>query len=273
MATVSIIMPTYNGSAHLRATIDSALSQAGVDLELIVVDDNSTDDSAAVAAGYGDPRVRIERNAANLGAQGNWNKALSLARGTYVKLLPQDDILLPGSLAEQVAVLEADPDARIALTFGARDIIDAAGRRIATRRLKGVRTGRIAAADLARWCVRQGTNVIGEPGAVLFRRALAERVGSFDATQPYVIDLDYWLRLLAHGDAWYSDRPVASFRVSAGSWSVAIGTRQSSQYRAFLKRMRAARLVPATGLDMLIGRLAAWANNVGRLMFYKLLVR
>lgn len=273
MPTVSILIPTYNGAAHIAAAIDSVLAEREVDLEVIVVDDTSRDATADIVAAYRDPRVRLERNPANLGPEGNWNRALGLATGTYVKLLPQDDILMPGALRMQVAALDADRDGAIALAFGARDIVDGTGRRVTTRRLRGFGAGRIAAATLARACVRRGTNMVGEPGAVLFRRALAERVGPFDAAQPYVIDLDYWLRLLAHGDAWYADRPVSAFRVSGGSWSVRIGRAQSRQYGEFLDRMRAAGLVPATALDMMVGKAAAFANNFGRLMFYKVLVR
>jgi glycosyltransferase involved in cell wall biosynthesis len=253
--------------------MDSILSQKGVDLELIVVDDNSKDDTFEVASNYSDDRVRVYRNEANLGPQGNWNRALSLATGTYVKVMPQDDTLMPGALAEQVAVLERDVGEEIALVFGARDIIDDSGRKIAHRGLSGVSPGLVPAAELARLCVRRGTNVIGEPGAVLFRRSLAERIGPFDASQPYVIDLDYWLRLLAHGAGWYLDRTVSTFRVSAGSWSVAIGKKQGRQYTEFVDRMRARGLVAPSAGDILIGRCTASLNNLARLLFYKLVVR
>jgi len=271
--TVSIIMPTYNGAAHIRPAIDSVLSQDFGDLELIVVDDNSRDDTVAIAASYADPRIRIERNPTNLGPEGNWNRALSLAQGTYVKLLPQDDVLMPGSLGRQIQALEADGAGTIALVFGAREVIDGEGRVLMKRGLPNARMGRIASADLARHCVRKGTNMIGEPGAVLFRRSLAERIGPFDAAQPYVIDLDYWLRLLAHGDAWYMDEVVSAFRFSRGSWSVAIGNNQSRQYSDFLDRMQAAGLVHASTLEMLIGKINARLSNVLRLVFYKVILR
>lgn len=272
MATVSILIPTYNGASYIVPAIDSILEQHGVDLEIIVVDDNSTDETVAIVRSYDDQRVRLSQNAANLGAEGNWNRALELAKGTYIKLLPQDDLLLPGCLAAQVATLAADTEEDIAIVFGAREIIDKSGRIITRRGFQGT-PGLIAAADVVRACVRKGTNVIGEPGAVLFRRSLAEHIGRFNSAQPYVIDLDYWLRLLAHGDAWYMEQPVSAFRVSSGSWSVAIGARQSRQFADFLDRVQQAGLISASRWDVAIGKIQAKLNNVLRLLFYKLVVR
>jgi glycosyltransferase involved in cell wall biosynthesis len=273
MPTVSVVIPTYNGARHLRAAIDSVLDQHGVEVEIVVVDDRSKDESHAIAADHGDPRVRAVRNDANLGPEGNWNRALGLATGRYIKLMPQDDTLLPGSLAKQVAVLDGDVDEAIALVFGARDIIGDRGQKLMSRGLKGAKTGRIAAAALVRACVRGGTNKIGEPGAVLFRKSLSDRIGGFNGIQGYVIDLDYWVRLLQHGDACYLDEPVSTFRVSAGSWSVAIGGDQAKQYRDFLDRMRAAGLIAPSGFDMALGRVTASINNIARLLFYRLAVR
>ncbi len=273
MTTVSILIPTYNGARHIRPAIDSVLSQAGVDLELILVDDNSKDGTADIVESYADTRIRIVRNPSNLGPEGNWNRALELANGKYVKLLPQDDLLQPGGLAAQVAALEADIDETIALVFGTREIIGPTGKILTRRGFKGSATGRIPASLLMRHCIRRGTNVIGEPGAVLFRRKLADKVGRFDGQQGYVIDLDYWIRLLAHGDAWYLEQPVSSFRVSGGSWSVAIGRQQSRQYTDFIARMHQAGLVTGSRVDLTLGKITALMNNALRLVFYKVFVR
>ncbi len=273
MTTVSVLIPTYNGARYIGPAIDSVLAQTGVDLELVVVDDHSKDGTAEIVEAYGDSRIRVVRNPSNLGPEGNWNRALELATGRFVKLLPQDDLLQPHSLARQVAVLDADVDERIALVFGAREIIGPTGRILARRGLKGVAAGRIPATTLVRHCVRRGTNVIGEPGAILFRRALAEKIGPFDGQQGFVIDLDYWIRLLAHGDAWYMAETVSSFRVSGGSWSVSIGRRQGRQYTDFIARMNAAGLVSGSRSDLAIGKAAAHMNTALRLVFYKLFVR
>jgi glycosyltransferase involved in cell wall biosynthesis len=272
MPTVSVLIPSYNGASYIASAIDSVLQQDGVDLEIIVVDDNSTDGTVSIVERYDDPRVRLFQNAANLGPESNWNRALELAEGAYIKLLPQDDLLLPGCLAAQVAALAADTEETIAIVFGSREIIDKSGRVITRRGFNGA-TGRIAAPNVVRACVRKGTNVIGEPGAVLFRRSLAKRIGRFNSAQPYVIDLDYWVRLLAHGDAWYIERPVSAFRVSSSSWSVAIGACQSRQFADFLDRVRQAGLISVSHRDVVIGKIQAKFNNILRLLFYKLVVR
>lgn len=273
MTVVSILMPTYNGARHIRPAIESVLTQEGVDLELIVTDDNSTDGTADIVASYGDPRIRLERNPANLGPEGNWNRALELATGTYVKLLPQDDLIAPGGLAAQISVLEADKNEEIALVLGARTIVDPNDRVVMTRGLGRRKTGRVSAQWLVRACVIGGTNHIGEPGGVLFRRSLAGRVGPFDGSLFFTLDVNYWLRLLKHGDAFYIAEVVSSFRVDKGSNSVKIMKKQARDYAAFLDRSRAAGLIPDKPIDIAIGKVAAQAMMYARRIVYRFFVR
>lgn len=233
---ISICMPTWRGAAHLAAAIDSVLAQSYSDFELIIVDDASPDATTDIVANYKDARIRLLCNQVNLGAEGNWNRALGEASGKYFKLMPQDDLLAPDCLASQVAVFEADEQQRIAFVFGGRDIIDPNGRLLMRRAAFGSQRRELAATDLILACVRAGTNLIGEPGNVLMRRELTQRIGAFDGTYGYMIDLDYWFRALAFGDAVYLPQSLSSFRISAGSWSVAIGARQQREFRDFLTR-------------------------------------
>ena len=270
---VSVAIPTYRGAAHLAAAIDSVLAQSLADFELIVIDDHSPDETAQVLAGYSDPRLTCLRNPVNLGPAGNWNRCLSEARGQYFKLLPHDDVLAPQCLERQVAVLEADRDERIALVFSARNVLGPDGRLLTRRGYPGGREGRIAAAEVIRSCIRRGTNLLGEPGAVLLRRALTGRVGAFDAAHPYVIDLEYWFRLLAHGDAWYCREALAGFRVSAQQWSVVIGRSQSKEFLGFVGRVTPRLEYTPSFADRMAARVMATVNNALRLAFYRLYLR
>lgn len=270
---VSICIPTFRGEATLGAAIESVLAQSLTDFELVVIDDGSPGDTRAIMERFDDPRITYLRNASNLGPQGNWNRCLEVAQGTYFKLLPHDDLLHPRCLERQVAVLEADPSERFALVFCARIVLGPDGRTLTRRGYPGRVEGTIPARKVMGSCVRRGTNLLGEPGAVLMRRSLANRVGAFDATNPYVIDLDYWFRLLAHGDAYYIDDTLASFRVSQSQWSVVIGHGQSGDFRQFVARLAAAGALPASAMDRICGLVTPALNNLARMVFYRLYLR
>jgi len=269
--TISVCIPTYRGAIHLDAAIESVLNQDFTDLELIVIDDNSPDNTYEVVSQYQDPRLRYLKNPSNLGPEGNWNRCLTEAKGKYFKLLPQDDILSKDCLSRQIDILERDTEESIALVFCARHIIDANGKIMAKRgyrqRPEGVIPGIAAIKDSIRW----GTNLIGEPGAVTFRRALAEKTGNFDGSISYIIDLDYWFRLLLNGDAYYIASPLSSFRVASGSWSIDIGDRQSEDYKRFIDRCFRNHAYKLEMLDCALGYITATINNYLRLLFYKFL--
>jgi glycosyltransferase involved in cell wall biosynthesis len=269
---VSVCVPSYRGEPHIAAAIDSVLAQSFADFELLIVDDDSPDGTARVVARYADPRIRFFRNERNLGAQANWNRCLELARGRYLKLLPQDDVLAPDCLARQLAVLEDDQSHRLALVFCARAIIDRRGRVIMTRGHPNRRGGIIPGRSVILSCLRRGTNLIGEPGAVLFRTELARRVGGFDASIGYVVDLDYWFRLLLQGDAYYLPESLASFRVARGSWSIAIGSRQSEEFRNFIAKVAANPAFGVSAVDVAAGKLMARLNSMLRLLVYRVVL-
>jgi glycosyltransferase involved in cell wall biosynthesis len=268
---VSICTPTYRGARYLGQTIESVLRQSFTDFEYLILDDHSPDETAAVVARYADPRIRYIRHPANLGPEGNWNRCLELAQGKYFKLLPHDDLLGVDCLRQQVAILEADAGRAIALVFGARSVIDPQGRTLGTRRFAGDRPARIAGIELARRCVRAGTNLIGEPGNALFRRELVEQVGRYDATYPYLVDLDYWFRILLHGDAYYDPQPSSSFRLSDESWSVRIGRKQYDDFIGFVEKFRADTRYHLSSADFRLARVRARLNGVARLAIYRLL--
>ena len=122
-------------------------------------------------------------------------------------------------------------------------------------------------------CIRSGTNLIGEPGGGLFRRSLALQVGPYDASNPYVVDLDYWFRLLRHGKACYLNLPLVTFKVSKGSWSVAIGASQSKEFQQFIERISKTQGFSPSRLDLTCGRIMSKVNNLLRIAFYRFVLR
>lgn len=124
---VSVVMPLYNAERFVRRSMESVLAQTHASLELLVVDDASTDASPSVAEAVaaGDPRVRILRNGRNLGVAETRNRALDAARGRYVAFLDSDDWWLPRKLETQ---LEAMGRAGAAIAYGSYRRVDTDGR-------------------------------------------------------------------------------------------------------------------------------------------------
>lgn len=269
---VSVAIPVYNGETYLAEAIGSVLAQSFEDFELVVCDDCSTDSSLKVARSFRDGRIRILQNGRNLGFGGNWNRCLAAARGRYIKILPQDDLLNRDCLGRQADVLDDDAEEAVALVFCARSIIGPSGKVLMTRKF-GAASHRYSGAEIARYTARHGTNPIGEPGAVLFRNSAARSAGSFNGARPFVIDIDYWLRLLQFGSAAYLPGVLASFRLSRGSQSVRMARSQATEFSAFLGEIHRSESYPLSRMDIRVGGFAATANALGRSLFYRFTIK
>jgi glycosyltransferase involved in cell wall biosynthesis len=232
---VSVCIPAYNASAFVAECVGSVLAQTTDDWELIVADDCSTDDTYDIARSVaaGDARACVTRNARNLGPVGNWNAVVASARGRAVKLLCSDDVLRPGCLAHQLAVLDAHPT--VGLVGARRDVIDETGRVVlAAYGLAGLR-GLVPGRDAVRAMVRAANTPWGEPSVVMFRAEALRRAGPFSADYATLLDVDMYARVLAHWDAYALDETVASFRVSASSWSNRAHGAQAANARRLLR--------------------------------------
>lgn len=207
---VSVLLPTYNYARFLPEAIESVLAQDFADFELLIGDDASDDDSAAVIRRFAarDPRIRALIRSENIGMVANWNACLREARGDYIKFIFGDDCFMRrDALGQMVAQLDATPAA--VLVASARTILDAHSR-VVTIWNDWRTPGRHRGADAIRRCLREDRNLIGEPSAVLFRRAAADR--GFDPQFRQVVDLDMWLHLLRRGDFVYLAEPLCAFR-------------------------------------------------------------
>ena len=267
-ALVSICIPTYRGAEFIGTTLQSVLAQTYQNLEIIVVDDNSPDGTEEEIRKFSDSRIKYFRNGSNLGPEGNWNRCRELAQGKYFKLLPHDDLLAPQCIERQVQVFEQDADHKIALVFGARHILQPDNSVLMERGLNAPR-GPISGPQLVRRCIRAGGNLIGEPGSGLLRKSLVDVLGPFDASFPYVIDMNYWFRALAHGHGYYTGQTDSTFCIKAGSWSVAIGKNQHLDFIGMARAFQADARYELTALDCAIGNVRARINTVVRWMTYR----
>jgi glycosyltransferase involved in cell wall biosynthesis len=188
---VSIIIPNYNGAHFLREAIDSALSQEDVEVEVIVVDDGSTDDSRAIIASYGD-RIRVVYQQ-NKGACAARNAGLVGADGEYIKFLDSDDILMPNVLAEQLAQASAlSADSRKFIVYGNAIVIDEDGAVLTQCYVEDIADGTEATAEEM---IRRSP-LTSMP---LHRTSYLREIGGFDARIPAGQEYDLHLRLYFSG--------------------------------------------------------------------------
>ncbi|MEW5784291.1 MAG: glycosyltransferase [Bacillota bacterium] len=107
---VTVVLPVFNGEKYLREAVDSILNQTYTDFELLVIDDGSTDSSAAIVNAYNDRRVKLVQSSKNRGIAAALNIGIDLAGGEYMARMDSDDISLPERLANQVEFMEANPE-------------------------------------------------------------------------------------------------------------------------------------------------------------------
>lgn len=227
---VSIVIPTYNGAPFLRQCIQSALAQTERDIEILIVDDASSDDTVRVAEMIArqDPRVRVVVNERNLGLVGNWNNALQHARGEWIKFLFQDDLLAPSCVERLVAAALATGASFAAC---ARDFVfendppaDEQRRYHENRELVATlaRGGRMSPTGVAEFAIDNvGINFVGEPTVTLLRRSLFDRIGVFDVSLAQRCDTEYWVRVGVHEGVTFVEDTLATFRVHGASASAA----------------------------------------------------
>jgi glycosyltransferase involved in cell wall biosynthesis len=196
-SSCSVVIPVRDMARFLPETIESVLAQEGCDVDLVVVDDGSTDGSADVARRYASERVRVVDAGRIGGIAPTRNRGVKECRAPAVLFLDADDRLLPGALARLVGALERDP--ALAVAYGEVRTIDAEGRVLGTGRP-----------------VIEGTPIV-TPGAACVRRRHLEQAGGF-RTFPVAEDWECWCRLALTGPFRYiGGPPVLEYRSHPGS--------------------------------------------------------
>ncbi|MFE4575175.1 glycosyltransferase [Streptomyces chartreusis] len=204
-----MIIPLHNTEKYIEACLASVLGQTHRELDVIVVDDGSTDGGAAIAERVADERVRVDRGV-NGGVAAARNRGLALARGEFVAFLDADDLWYPDKLAEQLAVLRGDRDV-VAVGAVFQYLSDSG-------RLLG-RAGENAR-DAAAWQrLRRGRLMPFPISSLLSRTGAVRDAGGFDESLPPVADLDLMARLALAGPVATVMRPLGAYRVHADSMS------------------------------------------------------
>jgi hypothetical protein len=194
--SVTVVIPCYNYGGYLPQAVSSAFTQSGLDIEVIVVDDASTDGSQDVGVQLAaqDARVTCVLHERNRGHIATYNDGLVRARGDYVVLMSADDLLPPNALTRAVALMEAHP--RVGFCYGHAPTFSEQAPP-ARHRVRSWTVWR--GQEWLMLCARRGRNPVMSPEVVMRREALLG-LGGYDSSLPHAADLLLWLRTAAYWD-------------------------------------------------------------------------
>jgi len=192
---VSIVLPVYNGARFLHQSIDSCLQQTYRNIELVVVDDGSEDNSVEIAKSYNDHRIRLIRHDSNRKLPAALNTGFKHSSGFYLTWTSHDNYYAPTAIAEMVDFLEENP--HVQFVFTDDFYVDEADQ------LLGV----VKRGPIERLTVN---SCLG--GGFLYTRTVYEKVGPYNERTFLAEDYDYWLRVSAHFTLGHLGRPLYYYR-------------------------------------------------------------
>ncbi len=225
---VSICIPTYNGTAFIAQAMESIITQSYSNLEVIVSDDNSKDNTLSIIEDYKSkikaPIFIFNHEPNGIGA--NWNNCVKKAKGKYIKFLFQDDLLAPQCIEKMVE--QAEKNQQIGLVYSARSFI------YNPENIQNINWIKKYGALHTHWkhfeiasnktykgevllkddyLLSYPKNKIGEPTAVLLRKDVFDKVGLFSTTLKQALDVEYWYRVMKYYDVLFINEKLVSFRL------------------------------------------------------------
>jgi glycosyltransferase involved in cell wall biosynthesis len=227
---ITVVLPTRNRRAMLARTLGAVLAQRDVDLEVVVVDEASTDDTPAFLAALGDPRVRCVRHDQPQGVSAARNRGLAEARGRWVAFTDDDDLWAPDKLAAQIDALARTPGARWSGVGAVTVDADLQ-----------VLNSQHAPIELDVGGISLVYNMVpGGGSGVLVETALAREVGGFDPSLSMIADWEMWIRLARSSPVAGVDRPLLAYVLHPGGMSQG-ASRARHEFREIEARYRVER--------------------------------
>ena len=213
---VTICLPTYNSGRFLAESLDSILEQKFLDFELIICDDNSTDKTPDVLDKYAaiDPRIKFYKNPARLGLFSNWNQTLKYARGEYITIFAQDDIMKPENIEKKVGIL--DNYSSVGLVTSSIQLINEDNLLVSQWGWAEFPQDEFCLGR--QWVIDNAgkTNPMCAPFTML-RKTILERVGVFNPQYLFAGDYEMWLRIALVSDLYFISTGLGYYRTHSTS--------------------------------------------------------
>lgn len=220
---VSICIPTYNGAPFLKECVEAVQNQTFYEFEIIIVDDQSKDDTFQIANELAefDARIKVYRNEKNLGLVGNWNKCLEYTTTNWIKYVFQDDMILPDCLdtlyhqcllnnkkvgiCNRRYVIEANADSNVK-NYILNDLV-----KLDHFCSKDYSFTSEEIANIM--CEYPLVNIFGEPSSLLFHKDLITQLGSFNEDISQMVDYEFMAKICLNEGCYFSHKPLNFFRI------------------------------------------------------------
>lgn len=236
---ISVCLPCYNGGKYISQCIESILPQSYSNLEIVIIDDCSTDNTCDIIDQYKDERIRVIENNKNIGLVNNWNKCVHLSRGDWVKFVFQDDIIEKNCIAKLFKVASEGFD----LVACNRNFIfdSSVSQEIKNNYLSNKKiiesifnkSNILIGDDFCNAILRYPyCNLLGEPTVTLINKRLFSKYGFFNANLIQDCDSEFWVRVGIHAGVAFIPEELASFRVHSNS-----ATARNSNLYSFRKNL------------------------------------
>lgn len=218
--SISVIIPVFNGEKTIGETINSISNQTFQDIEIIIINDGSTDTTLEIIEKISDSRIKIF-SYPNAGLSASRNRGISQAKGEYISFIDADDLWTPDKLESQWQALQSNPQAAVAYSW--TDYIDESS--------KFIKSGRRIKANGDAFSKLLITNFLENGSNPLISQKCFEKVGGFDESLPAAEDKDMWLRLAANYEFVCVEKPQILYRTSATSMSTNLKRQEAASLK------------------------------------------
>lgn len=218
--SISVVVPVFNGEKTIEETINSILNQTFQDIEVIIINDGSTDATLETIKKISDSRIKIF-SYPNAGLSASRNRGISQAKGEYISFIDADDLWTSDKLESQWQALQKNPQAAVAYSW--TDYIDES-----SKFLKSGRRIKVNGDAFSKLLI---TNFLENGSNPLIRQNALEKVGGFDESLPAAEDKDMWLRLAANYEFVCVEKPQILYRTSTSSMSTNLKRQEAASLK------------------------------------------
>ncbi|QXE20237.1 glycosyltransferase [Clostridium sp. 001] len=210
---VSVCIPVYNGEKYIKYTIDSVINQTYKNLEIIICDNCSTDDTVKIVESYNDKRIKLYNNESNIGYTNNVNKCAELSNGKYIKYVYADDTIDKNCIQEMVTVMEKNPDVTLC---GVNFCHINEKNEVISEPILHMNSEKYPSKVFFKALVING-NIVGCPSNVMIRKKSFKSIGLFSQEFKYVGDYNVWIKLCKLGNYYFINRKYMYIRTHGKS--------------------------------------------------------